>query len=156
LPSSWVNDIAAEMEEGEPNLSVETEISLHRQRVLEERSLVFFRTLTTEVQRGCKDLADAKPRRGSLVCEVHGERNLAVRNPDGRPSVKVTAHLGRVGLNITVEERQSPSYPFIPRRHHRVEFTLSEGGDLMFCMECAVLDLDGIAKLIVRPLLGLA
>jgi hypothetical protein len=143
------------MEEGERNLPVENELWLHRQRVIEERGLAFFRTLTTELERGCKELAGAKPTCGALVCELYGERNVAVRNLDARPSVKATVHLGRVGLNISVEERQSPSYPFILKRHHRVEFSLDESGDLVFCMECCALDLDGIAKLIIRPLLGL-
>ncbi|MGB7468275.1 MAG: hypothetical protein WBW58_02820 [Candidatus Acidiferrum sp.] len=84
-----------------------------------------------------------------------GRRSFRLRNPELRPSVKVEVHLHSADIIVSVHQRPSATDPESETGNCRIDFALDANDRLALCAGCKPVDIDEVAKIILRPALGL-
>jgi hypothetical protein len=129
-------------------------LRLHRAELIKDQAPSLFERLKTQVKSGITSLGQRHPELKSIAFESSRPDVFSVRNSDLDAAVKITARL-HTRIIVIIETRQSAAESFVERGSHWIEFGLDDRDKLSLCLNCLPLGIDDVAKLILRPALGI-
>lgn len=152
---TWIAELREELRCREQERATKDALRLLRATVFREQGPIFFADLQAQVRNGVASLAQSNSEVKAVIVDPPNGNTFTLRNPELRPSVKVKAHLHTMGVVLEVEERQNSTDSFVATQNRRIDFGLDSNDRLSLCAECVLLNIDDVAKMILRPLLGL-
>jgi len=151
----WIDELNDEFRHQQEEISKKDSLRVLRKTVFESEGPTFFAALESEVRNGVDSLAQRNTELKDLILDPsNGRRFFRVRNPELRPSVTVSVHLEWAHIIVRIGMRPSAQDPETENGSHRIDFTLDRNDRLALCMKCEPLNIDDVAKIILRPALG--